>query len=180
MGTLVQKCGPNGDQKTEKGPHGDRVPQMGTPHVATVAFKIVAAIFIHFRPVQAEHWIHHKDDWTRTSWRLSMHSHISFPAILKRSEREDQLRCLHKKEWAWSPWSKGEGLTSAGPLFPVWRWEGVQVRLQLSFLWSLQGKVLLLILLSILYVGSMWRCRWLWSSGRPHQEQPTQQWRLRL
>ena len=35
MGTLEQKWGPNGDPKTEKGPHGDRVPQMGT-HVATV------------------------------------------------------------------------------------------------------------------------------------------------
>ena len=35
MGTLEQKWGPNGDPKTEKGPHGDRVPQMGT-HVGTV------------------------------------------------------------------------------------------------------------------------------------------------
>ena len=35
MGTLELKWGPNGDPKTEKGPHGDRVPQMGT-HVATV------------------------------------------------------------------------------------------------------------------------------------------------
>ena len=35
MGTLVQKWGPNGDPKTEKGPHGDRVPQMGT-HVGAV------------------------------------------------------------------------------------------------------------------------------------------------
>ena len=35
MGTLQQKWGPNGDPKTEKGPHGDRVPQMGT-HVGTV------------------------------------------------------------------------------------------------------------------------------------------------
>ena len=35
MGTLEQKLGPNGNLKTEKGPHGDRVPQMGT-HVATV------------------------------------------------------------------------------------------------------------------------------------------------
>ena len=35
MGTLEPKWGPNGDPKTEKGPHGDRVPQMGT-HVATV------------------------------------------------------------------------------------------------------------------------------------------------
>ena len=37
MGTLEQKWGPNGDPKTEKGPHGDRVPQMGT-HVGTVAY----------------------------------------------------------------------------------------------------------------------------------------------
>ena len=37
MGTLELKWGPNGDPKTEKGPHGDRVPQMGT-HVATVEF----------------------------------------------------------------------------------------------------------------------------------------------
>ena len=35
MGTLELKWGPNGDPKTEKGPHGDRVPQMGT-HVGTV------------------------------------------------------------------------------------------------------------------------------------------------
>ena len=35
MGTLEQKWGPNGNPKTEKGHHGDRVPQMGT-HVATV------------------------------------------------------------------------------------------------------------------------------------------------
>ena len=38
MGTLEQKWGPwnkNGDPKTEKGPHGDPVPQMGT-HVASV------------------------------------------------------------------------------------------------------------------------------------------------
>ena len=35
MGTLEQKWGPNGDPKTEKGPHGDRVPQMGT-HVGSV------------------------------------------------------------------------------------------------------------------------------------------------
>ena len=38
MGTLVQKWGPNGDQKTEKGPHGDRVPQMGT-HLGAVPLK---------------------------------------------------------------------------------------------------------------------------------------------
>jgi len=36
MGTLEQKWGPNGDPKTEEGPHGDRVPQMGT-HVGTVS-----------------------------------------------------------------------------------------------------------------------------------------------
>ena len=30
MGTLEQKWGPNGNPKTEKGHHGDRVPQMGT------------------------------------------------------------------------------------------------------------------------------------------------------
>ena len=35
MGTLEQKWGPNGDPKTEKGPHGDRVPQMGT-HLGAV------------------------------------------------------------------------------------------------------------------------------------------------
>ena len=35
MGTLEQKWGPNGDPKTEKGPHGNRVPQMGT-HVGAV------------------------------------------------------------------------------------------------------------------------------------------------
>ena len=38
MGTLEQKWGPwnkNGDPKTEKGPHGDPVPQMGT-HVTSV------------------------------------------------------------------------------------------------------------------------------------------------
>ena len=35
MGTLEQKWGPNGDPKTEKGPLGDRVSQMGT-HVGTV------------------------------------------------------------------------------------------------------------------------------------------------
>ena len=37
MGTLEQKWGPNGDPKTEKGPHGDRVPQMGT-HLGAVVF----------------------------------------------------------------------------------------------------------------------------------------------
>ena len=30
MGTLEQKWAPNGDPKTEKGFHGDRVTQMGT------------------------------------------------------------------------------------------------------------------------------------------------------
>ena len=40
MGTLEQKWGPNGDPKTEKGPHGDRVPQMGT-HVGTVQASIL-------------------------------------------------------------------------------------------------------------------------------------------
>ena len=35
MGTLELKWGPNGDPKTEKGPHGDRVPQMGT-HLGAV------------------------------------------------------------------------------------------------------------------------------------------------
>ena len=35
MGTFEQKWGPNGDPKTEKGPHGDRVPQMGT-HLGAV------------------------------------------------------------------------------------------------------------------------------------------------
>ena len=30
MGTLELKWGPNGDPKTEKGPHGDLGPQMGT------------------------------------------------------------------------------------------------------------------------------------------------------
>ena len=40
MGTLEQKWGPNGDPKTEKGPHGDRVPQMGT-HVGTVDIIII-------------------------------------------------------------------------------------------------------------------------------------------
>ena len=39
MGTLELKWGPNGDPKTEKGPHGDRVPQMGT-HVGTVHFHV--------------------------------------------------------------------------------------------------------------------------------------------
>ena len=43
MGTLEQKWGPNGDPKTEKGPHGDRVPQMGT-HVATVATRLKVCI----------------------------------------------------------------------------------------------------------------------------------------
>ena len=42
MGTLEQKWGPNGDPKTEKGPHGDRVPQMGT-HVGTV--ETIEALF---------------------------------------------------------------------------------------------------------------------------------------
>ena len=39
MGTLELKWGPNGDPKTEKGPHGDRVPQMGT-HVGTVVVQL--------------------------------------------------------------------------------------------------------------------------------------------
>ena len=43
MGTLELKWGPNGDPKTEKGPHGDRVPQMGT-HVATVATRLKVCI----------------------------------------------------------------------------------------------------------------------------------------
>ena len=44
MGTLELKWGPNGDPKTEKGPHGDRVPQMGT-HVATVGSVVPLAMF---------------------------------------------------------------------------------------------------------------------------------------
>ena len=43
MGTLEQKWGPNGDPKTEKGPHGDRVPQMGT-HVGTVGWGAIAKL----------------------------------------------------------------------------------------------------------------------------------------
>ena len=35
MGTLEKKWGPNGDTKSEKGPHGDPGPQMGT-YVGTV------------------------------------------------------------------------------------------------------------------------------------------------
>ena len=42
MGTLEQKWGPNGDPKTEKGPHGDWVPQMGT-HLGAVQQLLNAA-----------------------------------------------------------------------------------------------------------------------------------------
>ena len=47
MGTLEQKWGPNGDPKTEKGPHGDRVPQMGT-HLGAVG----EGILLKKHPVQ--------------------------------------------------------------------------------------------------------------------------------
>ena len=47
MGTFEQKWGPNGDPKTEKGPHGDRVPQMGT-HLGAVG----EGILLKKHPVQ--------------------------------------------------------------------------------------------------------------------------------
>ena len=48
MGTQFSvKWGPNGDPKTEKGPHGDRVPQMGT-HLGAVG----EGILLKKHPVQ--------------------------------------------------------------------------------------------------------------------------------
>ena len=47
MGTLEQKWGPNGDPKTEKGPHGDLGIHMGT-HVGAVHYSPPPPLPLHW------------------------------------------------------------------------------------------------------------------------------------